>query len=55
MAHPLETDDGPAAGEDPVFACATCGRTDLPEAGDWTPPICAECYAEINFDVETGQ
>ena len=33
-----------------VFACTTCGRTDLPEAGDWDPPICLECDAAINFD-----
>ncbi len=32
------------------FACSTCGRTDLPEAGDWDPPICEECDAAINFD-----
>ena len=35
-----------------VFACTTCGRTDLPEAGDWDPPICLECDAAINFDHE---
>ncbi len=33
-----------------VFPCTTCGRTDLPEAGDWDPPICQECDAAINFD-----
>jgi hypothetical protein len=33
-----------------VFACTTCGRTDLPETGDWDPPICQECDAAINFD-----
>jgi hypothetical protein len=33
-----------------VFVCSTCGRTDLAEAGDWHPPICAECDAAINFD-----
>lgn len=32
------------------FACTTCGRTDLPEAGGWDPPICEECDAAINFD-----
>lgn len=32
------------------FTCTTCGRTDLPEAGDWDPPICLECDAAINFD-----
>ncbi len=33
-----------------AFVCTTCGRTDLPEAGDWDPPICLECDAAINFD-----
>jgi hypothetical protein len=37
----------------PAFACTTCGRTDLPEAGDWDPPICQECDAAINFDAIT--
>ncbi len=37
---------------DPPFRCSTCGRTDLPEAGDWHPPICQECDAAINFDAE---
>jgi hypothetical protein len=32
------------------FACSTCGRTDLPETGDWDPPICQECDAAINED-----
>ena len=32
-----------------AFACSTCGRTDLPPAGNWDPPICLECDAEINF------
>jgi hypothetical protein len=32
------------------FACATCGRTDLEPAGDWDPPVCAECDAAINAD-----
>jgi len=35
-----------------AFVCTTCGRTDLPEAGDWDPPICLECDAAINFDAE---
>jgi hypothetical protein len=35
-----------------MFACTTCGRSDLPEAGDWDPPICLECDAAINFDHE---
>jgi hypothetical protein len=33
-----------------VFVCTTCGRSDLPEAGGWDPPICWECDAAINFD-----
>jgi hypothetical protein len=40
------------------FRCTTCGRTDLPEAGDWDPPICLECDAAINEDAileEVGQ
>lgn len=32
------------------FVCSTCGRTDLPPAGDWDPPICLECDAAINED-----
>ena len=35
------------------FVCSACGRTDLPEAGDWDPPICQECDAAINFDAIT--
>ncbi len=35
--------------DDEVFVCSTCGRTDLPPAGDWDPPVCLECDAEINF------
>ena len=35
-----------------VFVCSTCGRSDLPEAGDWDPPICLDCDAAINFDAE---
>lgn len=34
----------------PVFVCSTCGRADLPETGDWDPPICQECDAAINED-----
>ena len=45
MAHPLDESDAP-------FTCSTCGRTDLPPAGDWDPPICLECDAAINFDAE---
>ncbi len=33
-----------------MFVCSTCGRTDLPEAGGWDPPICQECDAAINED-----
>ncbi len=36
----------------PAFVCASCGRTDLPPAGDWDPPICLECDAAINMDAE---
>ena len=39
------------SGEQP-FVCSQCGRTDLPPAGDWDPPICWECDAAVNFDVE---
>ena len=46
MAHPLDEDAGA------VFTCTTCGRSDLPPAGDWDPPICLECDAAINFDVQ---
>ncbi len=46
-ARPLDDD----ALFDVVFACSTCGRTDLPETGDWDPPICQECDAAINADV----
>lgn len=41
---------GAAARDDGDFVCADCGRTDLPSAGDWDPPICEECDAAINFD-----
>jgi hypothetical protein len=48
---------GPAAGASAAaaaassgsFVCSNCGRTELPRAGDWDPPICEECDAEINF------
>jgi hypothetical protein len=40
-------DDNPAA---LAFVCSTCGRSDLPETGDWDPPICQECDAAINGD-----
>ena len=45
-AYPLSGDDLVL----PAFTCTTCGRTDLPEAGDWDPPICQECDAAINED-----
>lgn len=48
MAPPAQADDDIDAFL--AFACTTCGRTDLPEAGDWDPPICEECDAAINFD-----
>jgi hypothetical protein len=32
------------------FVRSTCGRADLPENGDWDPPICQECDAAINED-----
>jgi hypothetical protein len=38
--------------EVPAFVCSSCGRTDLPPAGDWDPPICEECDAAINFDAD---
>jgi hypothetical protein len=46
-ARPMAIDMGVAPD---VFACSTCGRTDLPETGGWDPPICEECDAAINFD-----
>jgi len=49
------TDDPGAIAALAVFACSTCGRTDLPEAGDWNPPICEECDAAINFDALTEE
>ena len=45
--HARHLDDDALA---PVFACSTCDRTDLPETGDWDPPICQECDAAINED-----
>jgi hypothetical protein len=36
----------------PGWACSSCGRSDLPPAGDWDPPICLECDAAINFDAD---
>jgi hypothetical protein len=43
-------DDEADEADDDAFACSSCGRTDLPPAGDWDPPICQECDAAINFD-----
>jgi hypothetical protein len=56
MAHPAEDANKAGLAEDTPFVCSTCGGTDLPETGDWDPPICLECDAQINFDaeVETG-
>lgn len=34
------------------FVCTDCGRTDLAPAIGWDPPICEECDAAINFEVE---
>jgi hypothetical protein len=42
-------DDAEGELDEDVFVCSTCGRTDLPPAGDWDPPICSECDAAINF------
>ncbi len=50
MAHPAVP-----AGDGPVFVCTTCGRSDLKPAGDWDPPICDECDAAINFEVEEAE
>ena len=47
-ARPMTVDEESAAIG--WFTCSTCGRTDLPQAGDWDPPICEECDAAINFD-----
>ena len=48
MAHPMGDGDTVEA----AFVCSTCGRTDLPEMGEWDPPICLECDAAINFDAD---
>jgi hypothetical protein len=40
----------PAIADDRTFVCPSCGRTNLPPAGDWDPPICLECDAAINED-----
>ena len=43
--------DAPGGFEaDFAFVCSTCGRSDLPAAGDREPPICLECDSAINFD-----
>jgi hypothetical protein len=51
-AVPGADDDDVGALLAAVFVCTTCGRDDLPPAGDWDPPICQECDAAINFDAE---
>ncbi|HYO42505.1 MAG TPA: hypothetical protein VES19_04835 [Candidatus Limnocylindrales bacterium] len=55
MAPDADDDDLGAVATLAAFACSTCGRTDLPEAGDWDPPICEECDAAINFDALTEE
>jgi hypothetical protein len=54
-ARPIEDGDDLGGGAFLAFVCSTCGRTDLPEAGDWDPPICEECDAAINFDAITEE
>jgi hypothetical protein len=49
-ADVVEVDLAHLVGDDDAFACSTCGRTDLPPAGNWDPPICQECDAAINED-----
>ncbi len=49
---PAARDVGNADAGPGVFVCSTCGRSDLPEVGEWDPPICEECDAAINFDAE---
>lgn len=54
MAHPIPSlgdDDGTDAAL--AFCCSSCGRTDLPPTGDWDPPICLECDAQLNDDMDT--
>jgi hypothetical protein len=51
-ADVVEVDLADLVGDDDAFTCSTCGRTDLPPAGNWDPPICQECDAQINFDAE---
>jgi hypothetical protein len=49
-ARPI-TDSAIAATTEPGdFACASCGRTDLEPAGDWDPPLCADCDAALDFE-----
>ena len=55
MAPEADADDPGAVATFTAFACSTCGRTDLPAAGDWDPPICEECDAAINFDALTEE
>ena len=52
-SDPFEVADAEEdADEDDLFVCSSCGRTDLAEAGDWEPPVCLECDAQLNFDAE---
>jgi hypothetical protein len=46
---PVGTDADTDTEDEIDFVCSTCGRTDLPRAGAWEPPICIECDAEVNF------
>jgi hypothetical protein len=52
IAWPVTADDDVGDVLTPPFACSQCGRTDLPPTGDWSPPVCLECDAAINFDAE---
>jgi hypothetical protein len=47
----IETVPATAIPREP-FVCSSCGRSDLPETGDWDPPICLECDAAINMDAD---
>jgi hypothetical protein len=49
-SRPDVDDEADDEADDDAFVCSSCGRTDLPPAGDWDPPICQECDAAINFD-----
>lgn len=50
LPHAYRLSDAEADRGALAFACTTCGRTDLPEAGGWDPPVCQECDAAINED-----